>query len=164
MIFGASEDKYVAKISDFGYAGLDYREHDMASRKSPDRPSFISGGTELWSAPQHEKPTTKIGLMKQYIYSWGLTVLRTMMDSRNPFSAHSSYSNREVQNSLGLTILAIKKSSDKDRKTWVEACLMAGSCAEDVSANREILLKVVLPCLSLQNEVRNLDSCMRVWE
>jgi serine/threonine protein kinase len=164
LIFGAPGDKYVAKISDFGYAGLDYQEQDTASGKSSGHAFFIPGGTELWSAPEYGKPTSKIGFMKQDIYSWGLMVLRTMMDGRSPFLAHSSYSNRDGQNSLGPTILSIKKSGEKDRKRWVETCLNTRSCAEDISTNCQILLKVILPCLSLEPEVRNLASSMRIWE
>jgi serine/threonine protein kinase len=95
LIFGSSQDQYVAKLSDFGYAGIDYHlRNDMGydAQDHEDLHKFLPGATSLWSAPEYGKSGTKKALIDQDTYSWGLLVLRSMIDGRNPFPFHQAWS------------------------------------------------------------------------
>jgi serine/threonine protein kinase len=98
LIFGKLDDQHLAKLSDFGYAGIDYHlQQDLGCDEKIQREQsqVLPGATELWSAPEYGKPGTRRALMDQDVYSWGLLVLRTMVDGRNPFLMHQNWSEQQ---------------------------------------------------------------------
>ena len=89
LVFGNTEKTYVAKVSDFGFVPLDYHlRPDYTTEAGPVKHHVGTiGGTEIWAAPEFGQPADLAAFKGQDIYSWGLLVLRVMLDGENPFES-----------------------------------------------------------------------------
>jgi serine/threonine protein kinase len=76
LICGHAHRKYVAKLSDFGFAlinpALNEKHH-------------LPGRTWLWSAPESGNLLTVGGLQRTDVFSFGLTVWRVFLNCADPF-------------------------------------------------------------------------------
>jgi len=86
-----SNAKYTAKITDFGFSGLNYRlsassvQSETLSSRGLVR---IVGRTEMWSAPEALTEGSPKALAWQDTYAWGLLVLAIMIGGSNPFELY----------------------------------------------------------------------------
>ncbi|KIW76525.1 hypothetical protein Z517_11271 [Fonsecaea pedrosoi CBS 271.37] len=91
LVFPDPKKKYIAKISDFGFAILDVDfpgSTDKKIRMGAERTTAqVSSGTRPWTAPEVGKTVSWQDAFKADIYSWGLLVWRVFLDGQNPFVA-----------------------------------------------------------------------------
>jgi serine/threonine protein kinase len=88
LIFGATQDHFLAKLSDFAFAPVDCHLKTGVASGNDGRgtlcPSLL-GATELWSPPELLESGDHAALAARDAYSWGLLVLRVVIDGQNPF-------------------------------------------------------------------------------
>jgi hypothetical protein len=76
LICGHDRRKYVAKLSDFGFALIN---------PTLDEKHQLPGCTRLWSAPESGNQLAVEGLQRIDVFSFGLTVWRVILNCPDPF-------------------------------------------------------------------------------
>jgi serine/threonine protein kinase len=76
LICGHARRKYVAKLSDFGFALIN---------PTLDKKHQLPGCTRLWSAPESGNLLAVEGLQRTDVFSFGLTVWRVFLNCADPF-------------------------------------------------------------------------------
>lgn len=88
LIFSHDEEGFIAKVSDLGFSSAISR----IGTKSTCEPALsesqvfqVCGATELWATPDFRENATLAQLISRDVYSWGMLVLRVLLDGALPF-------------------------------------------------------------------------------
>lgn len=118
LVYNDPLDKYTAKLTDFGFISIDYHlcpAMKLSRHDSRQAALAVPGATELWSAPEFRERGPFTSMIARDVYSWGLLVLRVMVNGLNPFDFHRHWrQKRDVASSENET----SAPKTQSRQAW----------------------------------------------